>query len=130
MINFKDKYTFEVRKNESTRILNKYKDKIPVIIQNKRVIDSYISSMFHKSIPDIDKTKFLIPFELTVGQFIYIIRKRLKLSPEKSIFIYFINSENKSIITPNCYNMKQVYDENKDDDLFLYAYYIGENTFG
>jgi hypothetical protein len=42
-------------------------------------------------IPDIDKKKYLVPADLTVGQFVYVIRKRIKLSPEKAIFIFVKN---------------------------------------
>lgn len=41
--------------------------------------------------PDIDKKKYLVPSDLTVGQFVYVIRKRIKLSPEKGIFIFINN---------------------------------------
>jgi hypothetical protein len=34
-------------------------------------------------IAEIDKKKYLVPMDLTVGQFVYVIRKRIKLSPEK-----------------------------------------------
>ncbi|KAJ8749817.1 hypothetical protein K2173_013220 [Erythroxylum novogranatense] len=42
-------------------------------------------------IPNIDKKKYLVPANLTIGQFVYVIRKRIKLSAEKAIFylIYF-----------------------------------------
>lgn len=39
-------------------------------------------------ISTIDKKKYLVPSDLTVGQFVYVIRKRIKLSPEKAIFIF------------------------------------------
>ncbi|MCO5577661.1 hypothetical protein L7F22_031492 [Adiantum nelumboides] len=39
-------------------------------------------------IPTIDKKKYLVPSDLTVGQFVYVIRKRIKLAPEKAIFIF------------------------------------------
>lgn len=42
-------------------------------------------------ISDIDKKKYLVPADLTVGQFVYVIRKRIKLSPEKAIFIFVNN---------------------------------------
>ncbi len=32
-----------------------------------------------------------MPSDLTVGQFVYVIRKRIKLSPEKAIFIFTNN---------------------------------------
>ncbi|KAF5729860.1 autophagy-related protein 8f [Tripterygium wilfordii] len=42
-------------------------------------------------IPNIDKKKYLVPADLTVGQFVYVIRKRIKLSAEKAIFIFVDN---------------------------------------
>ena len=39
-------------------------------------------------IAEIDKKKYLVPMDLTVGQFVYVIRKRIKLSPEKVGFVY------------------------------------------
>ncbi len=43
------------------------------------------------NIPDIDKKKYLVPADLTVGQFVYVIRKRIKLPAEKAIFIFIHN---------------------------------------
>uniref|UniRef100_A0A9I9DKB0 Autophagy-related protein n=1 Tax=Cucumis melo TaxID=3656 RepID=A0A9I9DKB0_CUCME len=42
-------------------------------------------------IPNIDKKKYLVPADLTVGQFVYVTRKRIKLSAEKEIFIFVDN---------------------------------------
>ncbi|KAL5577165.1 hypothetical protein UlMin_018864, partial [Ulmus minor] len=42
-------------------------------------------------ITNIDKKKYLVPTDLTVGQFVYVIQKRIKLSVEKSIFIFVDN---------------------------------------
>tara|TARA_B110000971_G_C19830910_1_gene417949 strand:- start:68 stop:328 length:261 start_codon:yes stop_codon:yes gene_type:complete len=76
-------------------------------------------------IPDIDKKKYLVPSDLTVGQFQYVIRKRIKLAPEKALFIFVSNS-----IPPTASLMSTVYEEQKDDDGFLYVQYSGESTFG
>jgi Autophagy protein Atg8 ubiquitin like len=32
-----------------------------------------------------------VPADLTVGQFVYVIRKRIKVSPEKAIFMFVKN---------------------------------------
>jgi hypothetical protein len=37
------------------------------------------------------RARYLVPSDLTVGQFVYVIRKRIKLSPEKAIFIFTSN---------------------------------------
>ncbi|KAJ5136950.1 autophagy protein 8 [Penicillium atrosanguineum] len=98
---FKDEHPFEKRKAEAERIRQKYNDRIPVICEKVEKSD----------IATIDKKKYLVPADLTVGQFVYVIRKRIKLSPEKAIFIF-------------------VDEEHKDEDGFLYITYSGENTFG
>ena len=59
------------------------------------------------------------------AEFVFVIRKRIKLSPEKAIFI-FVND----VLPPTAMLMSQVYDEYKDEDGFLYISYSGENTFG
>jgi len=117
MTDFKDKYDFNQRLSESQRILFKYPDRIPIICQkNKRAsVDC----------PIIDKQKYLVPSDLSVGQFIYIIRKRLKLKQDKALYI-FTNGN-----IPNVGKMiSNVYAEHKDSDGFLYIYYNLENTFG
>ncbi len=60
-----------------------------------------------------------------MAQFVYVVRKRVKLAPEKAIFI-FVNNQ-----VPNTAElMVKVYEEQKDEDGFLYITYSGENTFG
>jgi hypothetical protein len=69
-------------------------------------------------IPTIDKKKYLVPSDLTVGQFCYVIRKRIKLAPEKAIFI-FVNE----VLPPTAALMSSIYEEHKDEDGFLYITY-------
>ena len=66
-----------------------------------------------------------MPGDLTVGQFVYVIRKRIKLAPEKAIFVFVRN-----VLPPTAALMASVYDDHKDEDGFLYVAYSGENTFG
>ena len=113
--NFKLKHSFENRCKESRNIINKYPDRIPVIVE--KTINS--------DVVDIDKNKFLVPCDLTVGQFAYVIRKRMKLPPEKAIFLFVNNN-----IPMQSALMSSIYDELKDNDGFLYINYAGENTFG
>ncbi|RMZ77552.1 hypothetical protein DV737_g4348, partial [Chaetothyriales sp. CBS 132003] len=112
---FKDEHPFEKRKAEAERIRQKYADRIPVICEKVEKSD----------IATIDKKKYLVPADLTVGQFVYVIRKRIKLSPEKAIFIFV-----DEVLPPTAALMSSIYDEHKDEDGFLYITYSGENTFG
>ncbi|KAM7271813.1 hypothetical protein ACFE04_031027 [Oxalis oulophora] len=105
----------ERRQAEASRIREKYPDRIPVIVERAEKSD----------VPEIDKKKYLVPADLTVGQFVYVVRKRIKLSPEKAIFIFVHN-----ILPPTGTMMSAIYEENKDEDGFLYMTYSSENTFG
>ena len=60
-----------------------------------------------------------------MGQFIYVIRKRLRLKPEEAIFL-FVNGQ---FISSSAI-IGQIYDNLKDADGFLYMQYSKENTFG
>ena len=74
---------------------------------------------------DIDKKKYLVPKDLTAGQFVYVIRKRLNLPPEQAIYLS-VNG----IIPPAAALISTLFDANKDEDGFLYVEYVGENVFG
>lgn len=113
---FKEKYSFEKRIDEAARIMEKYPNRIPVICQKIYTAND---------IPDIDRVKYLVPNDLSMGQFLYIIRKRIKIEPEKAIYI-FINNK----IAAGSQIMMDIYENNKDKDGFLYVYYTGESTFG
>ena len=115
MVDFKRQHPFEKRKAESTRIMTKYPDKLPIIVEKAKNSD----------IEEIDKTKYLVPEDLTMGQFVYVIRKRLKLTQEKAIFL-FVNQ----ILPPTAALVRQIYEDNKNDDGFLYITYNSENAFG
>ena len=113
---FKREFDFETRKSESTRIKEKYPDRIPIIVEKS--IKSDIS--------DIDKKKYLVPNDITIGQFVYIIRKRIQLTSEKAIFLF----TEKHSIPPTSSFISEIYEQFKNEDGFLYLIYAGENTFG
>jgi GABA(A) receptor-associated protein len=55
----------------------------------------------------------------------HVIRKRVKLAPERAIYI-FVNNE----IPGTSELISQTYEKHMDEDGFLYVVYSGENTFG
>ncbi|XP_039065940.1 autophagy-related protein 8B-like isoform X2 [Hibiscus syriacus] len=71
------------------------------------------------------RKKYLVPADVNVGQFVYVVRKRIKLSPEKAILIFV-----KNILPPTAAMLSSIYEENKDEDGFLYMTYNNKNTFG
>ncbi|CAN1222538.1 Autophagy-related protein 8C [Linum grandiflorum] len=52
-------------------------------------------------------------------------KKKIKLSAEKAIFVFVKNT-----LPPTAAMLSAIYEENKDEDGFLYMTYSGENTFG
>ncbi|KAB0397081.1 hypothetical protein E2I00_015352, partial [Balaenoptera physalus] len=107
-------------------------------------------------VPDLDKRKYLVPSDLTVGQFYFLIRKRIHLRPEDALF-FFVNNT----IPPTSATMGQlyevmvlvtilcvinipgvlstylgsgaggvVYQDNHEEDYFLYVAYSDESVYG
>lgn len=58
-------------------------------ITTRYLILSYTNKV--SSLPECENYRYLVPADLTVGQFVYVIRKRIKLSAEKAIFIFVDN---------------------------------------
>ena len=81
-MNFKTKHPFEKRKEEAERILAKYPQRIPVICEK---------DPRSRDIPNIDRQKYLVPDDLSVANFMYVIRKRIKIEAEKSIYLFVNN---------------------------------------
>lgn len=115
MENYKKNISFEKRILESSRIINKHPDRIPIIV----------CKCDNCELPDIDKQKYLVPKDMNLGQFIYVIRKRIKLESSQALFILVNNS-----LQPSNKSIKEIYHDYKDKDNFLYVIYSSENTFG
>jgi len=113
---YKTEKSFQERYAESSTMLQRFADRIPIIVEKKST---------SKKAPLIDKRKFLAPSSLTLAQLIFVIRRRLKLTPEEAIFV-FVNGK---LVQPNT-TLSACYAENKDEDGFLYVTYDFENTFG
>ncbi|ETN65982.1 gaba(a) receptor-associated protein [Anopheles darlingi] len=112
---YKEEHPFEKRKAEGDKIRRKYPDRVPVIVEKapKARID------------DLDKKKYLVPSDLTVGQFYFLIRKRIHLRPEDALF-FFVNN----VIPPTSATMGSLYHEHHEEDYFLYIAYSDENVYG
>ena len=114
---YKEIIPYKNRKDECDRIRSKYPDRIPVIVER---------STNCRELNEIDKKKFLIPADLTVGQFVYVIRRRITLAPEKALFVYI----NNNTLPATSELLSVVWKNYKDKDGYLYIKYSGENTFG
>ena len=114
---FKTDHTFNNRQMESLRVLNKYPDRVPIICQKHPNAGS--------ECPPIDKIKYLTPVDLTLSQFMYVIRKRVNLHSSKALFLFIDGN-----IPPMNTLLSVLYAQYQDEDGFLYITYNTENTFG
>ena len=62
------------------------------------------SFYYQARIAELDKKKYLVPSDLTVGQFYFLIRKRVSLRPEDALF-FFVNN----VIPPTSATMGSLY---------------------
>ena len=99
----------------SEKIMKKYPDKIPVVVTKFK----------NTNLPEIKKSKFIVPKDMKFTNFVYIIRKHIKITSDKAIFIT-INGK----LSPSNSTIGEIYNDMKNDDGFLYMEYSSENTFG
>lgn len=69
------------------------------------------------SLPPLMKTKFLVPQELNMSQLTNIIRRKLKITMNQSLYLIIDNRSITSMSKP----LAEVYREFKDEDGFLYV---------
>ena len=105
------------RSEGAHKIRQRYPDRIPVIVSR----DTKCTN-----VPELDRTKFLVPDGFAFSQFMYVVRKRLELPPEKAIFMFVGNS----VLPPTSASLQTLYTRYKNADGFLYVTYCGENVFG
>lgn len=112
---FIESHSIEDRIKESQKITLKYPSRIPIIVERSNKCD----------LQEIDKKKYLVPKDMTMGQFVFVIRKRIKLDTSQALFVMVNNTLESSNRL-----LGEVYDEKASKDGFLYITYTSENTFG
>lgn len=100
------------------KILAKYPDRVPIYIEKSKQSSS--------DIPDLEKHKYLVPKTMTMGEFMYVVRRNINLTSKQAIFVFV----NKSILAPTSMTVGQLYEQYQANDGMLYLDYTGENTFG
>ena len=113
-ISFEKSFPFEKRIEEANKVLEKYPDRIPIIVEPGT-----------KSVKNISRKKYLVPYDLSVGQFMHVIRQRIDLDPSEAIYL-FCNGK----LAPTSKLLIELYEMEGNDDKFLYFQYCNESTFG
>ena len=112
---YKKSLLFEDRLKKANSLISRFPGRVPVICEKYQGHDN----------PDIDKNKYLVPVDITIGQFLIINRQRIKLKSNETIFL-FVNCN----IVPTGDYIGEVYAKYKDNDNLLYITYSKESTFG
>jgi GABA(A) receptor-associated protein len=111
---FQEKHGYDKRLNESTIITEKYPGRVPIVCER-----------ICKNVPELNRTKYLCPMDMSFANFMYVIRRRMKLEPEKALYL-FVNDK----MIPCSKVLGEIYEKEKNADGFLYIRYGGETTFG
>uniref|UniRef100_A0A0N8EUL3 Microtubule-associated proteins 1A/1B light chain 3C n=2 Tax=Heterocephalus glaber TaxID=10181 RepID=A0A0N8EUL3_HETGA len=114
---FKQRKSLATRQEEVAGIQAKFPNKIPMILER---------NPHEQSLPLLDKTKFLVPQELTVSQLLDVIRSRMALRATEAFYL-LVN--NKTLVSTSV-TMAEVYRDYKDEDGFVYVTYASQETFG
>jgi len=117
---YKTEVSLDKRISESTRILAKYPDRVPIIVECGKTLK-------------LSKKKYLVPRDITASYLLHIIRGKMeKLEPSKAIFLFCDGK-----LLSGSTNISQVYEDhiyknklNAGSDNFLYLDVALENTFG
>ena len=118
--NYKKTTLLEERKQKSSKMTTLYPDRVPVIVEM-----SPSSASYGAYIASSHKVKYLVPYDITMGQFIKILRDKLKVKPEVALF-FFVKNKIFPITSP----IGNIYKEHVDEDGFLYIEFCEESTFG
>ncbi|CAG0879356.1 unnamed protein product [Darwinula stevensoni] len=114
---YKQRKSFATRRSEVASIRAKFPSKIPVIVERYQK---------ETTLPLLDKTKFLVPQELSMSQFVQIIRNRMQLSSTQAFYLLVGNRS----LAAMSKTMLEIYNELKDPDGFLYVSYASQEVFG
>jgi GABA(A) receptor-associated protein len=103
--------------DEAAKLRDKFPGRVPVLVLRHRGTAA--------DVPRLPKSKFLVPRDLALGQFIFVIRTQIHMPPEKAMFI-FVNN----FLPTTGSLMSELYTQYKSADGFLRLVYTSESTFG
>lgn len=112
---FKVKYSYEKRRGDYDKLIEKHPGKIFVILEDLKLHSNNKDKIIKK----------MCPTELTIGQLRFYIRRRRKLSETESIVLFL-----QGYIPKSASQIGEINDKYQDVDGFLYISYMVEETFG
>jgi len=117
-LSFKEKFTYDERVNECADMLDRYPDKVCIIVER--------STSASSSTPYLHKRKFLAAKDMSLFEFLIVIRNRFNIHDTQTI-LFFVND---TTLLPQTTVISDIYHQYRDHDGFVYLTYSTENTFG
>ncbi len=108
-----------VSKKKIEEMLIKHPNRVPIIISST-------------SFKEHGQHRFIVPNNITICEFMKILRNKVSLKPEDAIFI-FVNDKslkNNAIMVPSSASVESIYNQYKDQNLILNLIYEKEAVFG
>ena len=115
-VKYRQRVSMTDRKISAERIMTQHPSRIPVVVE--------CSEQLQQDHP-LSKNKFAVPYDLTLAQFLFVIRKHMKLQPEYAIYA-FVNNR----LHPTTSAIGTIYAQEKMEDGFMYIDIFQESTFG
>lgn len=91
-IDYKEKNSFEKRLNDAENALKKFPDRVPIIVERRQFPSLNPFYKNKKDHVDLKNDKYLVPKDLTVGQFLSLIRKNLNLRADEALYLFINNN--------------------------------------
>ena len=114
---FKTNNSLEKRIKQYEKLKQEHPTKVPIILEKS----------LNCNLNQIIKSKYILSNDLTIAEFIFIIKEKLELEPERALFFL---ANGKYSISGNAI-LGDVYDRYKDkEDGFLYITYSEEVIYG
>ena len=114
MIPFRQRTTLEERKRQCAEVTTRRPTYTPIVVEPG------------DGAPMIDKDKFLAREELTVSQFTFVLRRRLRMETSQALFLLV----DRKLVSGDT-TLRSVHRRSTpSDDGFLYITYTFENAFG
>lgn len=112
---YKEEFSFEKRKSKAEEMRQKYPDRVFVIVEKAP----------QARVANLEKKKFLVPSDLSLAQFYFLIRMKIHLKPEEALFLIVNN-----VLPSTSETIGSLYEKHHEEDLCLYIAYFDENVYG
>jgi len=119
--NFKKMNNSNISKKKIDELKHRHPDRVPVIVCDVKNVSN----------------KFIVPINMNVAEFLVILRKKVDLTPQESIYIFIkkniknTNTNTQQVIIPaTSLTIGTIYSEHKDENGILNLIYDKEAVFG